>query len=141
LARAAARQKEVAIRAALGAGRWRLIRQLLTESTLLALMGGGAGLLLAIWGIDLLVALSPESLPRLGEMAVDRSVLGFTLLVSLTTGLIFGLAPAIQISKTDLNLSLKESGRQSSSSASRRLRGFLVVSGWRFRSCCWSVPD
>lgn len=129
LARGATRQKEMAIRAALGAGRRRMIRQLLTESMLLALIGGVIGLLLALWSIDALVALSPSDLPRLQEIGIDLRVLGFTLLVSLVTGAVFGLAPAWQSSKTDLNESLKEGGRTSSTGfGRRRARSLLVIS-------------
>src|SRR5205085_9580353 len=108
LARAMARQKEIAIRTAMGASRWHIMRQLLTESTLLAIVGGVLGILLALWAIDLLVAFAPASIPRVREVGVDGRVLGFTLLVSLVTGLLFGLAPAVQVSRSDLNETLKE---------------------------------
>ena len=128
LARSAARRKEIAVRAALGAGRVRLIRQLLTESMLLGLAGGGLGLLLAGWGINLLVALSPANLPRVETISLDLRVAGFTLAVALATGLIFGLAPALQASKLDLNEALKEGGRGSTEGLRRnRVRGALVV--------------
>ncbi|MGB7921783.1 MAG: ABC transporter permease [Pyrinomonadaceae bacterium] len=128
LARATARQKEMSIRTALGAGRLRLVRQLLTESTLLSLMGGAVGLMLALWGVDLLVALSPEDLPRLKEISLDGRVVGFTLSVSVLTGMIFGLAPALQASKQDLSGALKESARGASSGIGRRrTRNLLVI--------------
>ena len=126
LTRGATRQKEIAIRVALGAGRRRLIQQLLTESTLLGLLGGGLGLLLALWGIDALRALSPSNLPRIEEIRIDGRVLGFTLIVSLFTGLLFGLAPTRQATRIDLQETLKEGG--SSMSSRRFLRGLLVIS-------------
>jgi predicted permease len=129
LARASARNKEFAIRLALGAGRRRLIRLLLTESVLLAFVGGTLGLLLAIWGVDLLVASIPAGLPRADEIGVDGRVLFFTLLVSLATGLVFGLAPALQTTRLDLHESLKEGDRGSTESLRRnRVRNLLVVS-------------
>ncbi|HVG21247.1 MAG TPA: ABC transporter permease [Blastocatellia bacterium] len=128
LARSASRQKEIAIRTSLGANRSRVVRQLLTESLLLALAGGTLGLLLALWGVDVLVSLSPEDLPRLNEIKIDSGVLIFTLGLSLLTSLIFGLAPALQTSKPDLNESLKEGSRGSTTGVgSRRVRGMLVV--------------
>jgi len=111
LARAAARQKEIAIRLALGASRARLMRQLLTESVLLSLMGGAVALLFALWSIDALVAALPEGVPRASEIGLDASALGFTLLISLLTGILLGLAPAWQGTKPDLTEGLKEGGK------------------------------
>src|SRR5215216_2365341 len=128
LARATSRHKEMAIRSALGASRVRVIRQLLTESVLLSIIGGGVGLLLAVWWSDLLVALGKEDIPRAIHVGIDWRVLGFTLGVSLLTGLIFGLAPAFHSSKTELVESLKEGGRGTSEGARRnRVRNVLVV--------------
>ncbi len=128
LVRAAARQKEVALCLALGAGRRRVIRQLLVESLMLALLGGGLGALLAWWGVHLFVAASPANIPRLSDVTVDGTALGFTLLISTLTGVLFGLAPAWQFSRPDLSTTLKESGRTASASGTTgRLRGLLVV--------------
>src|SRR6185369_16717212 len=128
LARATGRHKEMAIRSALGASRVRVIRQLLTESVLLSLVGGAVGLLLAVWWADLLVALGKDDIPRAIHVGIDWRVLGFTLGVSLLTGLIFGLAPAFHSSKTELVEALKEGGRGSSEGGRRnRVRNVLVV--------------
>jgi len=126
LARSAARQREIAIRSALGAGRGQLIRQLLTESLLLGLTGGALGLLLAVWGVDLLVGLGPN-VPRLNEITVDRTVLLFTFGLAVLTSVVFGLVPALQSSKTDLNETLKESSRSSAGGVRRRVLGNSLV--------------
>jgi putative ABC transport system permease protein len=126
MARGTAREREVAVRAALGAGRWRIARQLLTESLLLAIAGGVAGILLAHWAIDALRAFGPEALPRLQAVTLDLRILLFTLCITLLTGLFFGLVPALQSGRVDLNEILKEGGR-SSSGQRRRLRDVLVV--------------
>jgi putative ABC transport system permease protein len=128
LARATTRHKEMAIRAALGASRLRVMRQLLTESVMLALAGGALGLLVALWGADLLVVLSGDDIPRATHIGLDGRVLLFTLAVSVFTGMIFGLVPAIQASRPDLSESLKEGGRSSTEGARRNLiRSVLVV--------------
>jgi putative ABC transport system permease protein len=127
LARASARRREIAIRSALGAGRGRLIRQFITESLLLAILGGAAALLLAKWSIDALLALASASLPRAHEVTLDGQVMWFTLLLSLLTGVVFGLAPALQLSKTDVQESLKESGSAGSNAQRTWLRSALVV--------------
>lgn len=129
LARATTRQKEIAIRTALGASRSRLVRQLMTESVALSIAGGGLGLLLAMWGIHSTVAILPASIYGAKDIGIDGMVLAFVLIVSLTTGLVFGLVPALQATKSDLNESLKEGGRGGSAGARRnRARGLLVVS-------------
>jgi putative ABC transport system permease protein len=131
LTRSLSRQKEVAIRSALGASRWRVVRQLLTESMLLSLVGGAAGLVIAYWGVPALVAVLPQSqlnaMPFLQTLHLNAGVLAFSFGLSLLTGLIFGLAPALQSSRLDLNEALKEGGRQTSIGAGHRLRSAMVV--------------
>jgi putative ABC transport system permease protein len=126
LARASSKQKEIAIRTALGAGRSRLIQQFLTESVLLSIAGGMLGLLLAYMATPLLTAFSPGNIPRMDEIQMDNRVLGFTLLLSLLTGIIYGIFPAIQASKPDLISSLKEASRGSTENRSRT-RSALVI--------------
>src|ERR1041385_4139129 len=128
LARATSRYKEMAIRSALGASRVRVIRQMLTESVLLAVVGGGVGLILAVWWADLLIALGKEDIPRAVQVGIDWRVFRFTAGVSVLTGLIFGLAPAFHSSRSDLVESLKEGGRGSSEGTRLvKLRNILVV--------------
>jgi len=128
LARAAEREREFVIRTALGAGRWRLIRQLLTESVLVSLAGGATAVVLAIWATRLLVALKPENLPRLAEIGLDARVLGFTFTISLLTGVIFGLLPAWTASRSGVSEGLKEGGRSATAGGARqKLRSTFVV--------------
>ena len=128
LARAAGRQREIATRTALGAGRWRIIRQLLTESLLLSLTGGVVGLLLAKWGTDLLLTLAPSGLPRMSNVSIDGRALAFTVAITFLTALIFGLVPALQASKPNLNETMKDAGRGSSEGGRRKfIRSTLVV--------------
>ena len=129
LARAAVRQKEIAVRVALGARRQRLIRQFLTESILLSTIGGVVGLAVAYGGLMLLRAFIPENISQAGQISIDLKVLGFTLLVSVITGLIFGLAPALQAARFNQTETLKEGGRDSATGSSgKRVRGLLVMS-------------
>jgi putative ABC transport system permease protein len=125
LARATARKKEMAIRTAVGASRWRIARQLLTESILLSLIGGGIGLVLARWGVDLILYMSPNAIPRSREIGLDWTVLAFTVGVSFLTGILFGLLPAIQAGEVDVHETLKETGR--GVSGRHWLRSSLVV--------------
>jgi putative ABC transport system permease protein len=129
LVRATARRKELAARMSLGAPRGRIIRQMLTESFLLSLLGGAGGVLLANWGVRLIVAFSGNNIPATSQPGIDRVALGFTLLVSLLTGVLFGLVPAWQATQFNLNETLKDAGRSAGQSAARnRTRSLLVVS-------------
>jgi predicted permease len=128
LARATARRREIVVRSALGAGRWRLIRQMLAESLVIALLGGAFGAAIAVAGVRSLIVLLPANFPRVNSIHVNAAVFLFTLIVALVTGLLFGLAPALQASRTDLQQGLREGGRGSTNSASPlRLRNALVV--------------
>lgn len=129
LARAAARQQEILIRAALGANRRRLVRQMVTESLLLSVLGGACGLVLAMWSVNLLIALKPANLPHLSSVGIDLWVLAFTLGISTLTGILFGLAPALAASHLNVNEALKEGGRSATEGRVRhRLRNLLVIS-------------
>src|SRR5437764_756474 len=128
LARAAAREREMAIRVALGAGPLRLLKQVLTESVLLALIGGVAGVLLALWGVELLKVIGAQTVPRLREVNVDLHVLGVTLAIAVGTGIIFGLVPGLASARAELTEALKEGGRSSTQGTRRnRLRNGLVI--------------
>jgi predicted permease len=126
LARAATREREMAVRTAIGAGRWRVVRQLLTESVLLSAVGGAFGLLLAVWGLSLLRWLNPGDVPRLAAIGIDNRVLAFTTSVAMLTGVLFGLAPALRSSRVNLAETLKEGGR-SLVGGHHQLRNLLVV--------------
>ena len=128
LARAASRRKEIALRTALGASRGRLVRQLMTESVLIALAGGVLGLVVASWSMDLLIGLAPDTIPRLREVTLDRRVVAFTALVSLATGVLFGIVPALRASGAALNEVLKDGGRSGESAMHGRAGRLLVVS-------------
>ena len=129
LARGAARRREVAIRSAIGASASQIVRQLLAESLMLGLLGGGLGLVIAVWGVDLLHAVRPDGLPRVDSITVDGAVLGFTILVSVVTGLAFGLLPAMQLARPNLSGTLREEGGRGASlgRAGQRVRSALVV--------------
>lgn len=128
LASGASRQKEMAIRTALGASRWRVMRQLFIESTMLALTGGAAGVLVAVWGLAAITKLLPTDFPRLNEIHLDWRILGFTFAASVLTGILFGLAPALQISRPDVQESMRETGRgMSGSRRQSRFRQALII--------------
>ena len=135
LARAAGRRKEIAVRAAFGASRARLTSQMLAESVLLALIGGGLGLLLAIWGIDAIGGLSPKNIPRFQQVRIDGAVLAFTAGISLATGLLFGFFPAWKISGADLNSALRETGRGGTAGLGRQRSQALLVIGQVALAC------
>src|SRR5207245_2904169 len=126
LARATARERELAVRAALGAGRWRLVRQMMVESIFLALLGGALGILIAVWGVDLLLAAGPADLPRAREVRVDGAVLAFALGASLASGIFFGLLPALTATEATLQDALR-GGSASAALHPRRLRRALVA--------------
>src|ERR1041384_979647 len=128
LARAAAREREIAIRMAMGAGRLRLMRQILTESVLISLIGGGFGVLIAMWGTEALISLNPQGIPRASEIGVDPKVLAFAVVASIFSGILFGLVPAVQTSRQNLNDVLKEAGKSlMGNSRGRRVRSALVI--------------
>jgi putative ABC transport system permease protein len=127
MARGSGRGRELAVRAAIGAGRARIVRQLLTESVLLAAAGGVAGLLVGVWSVDALVALAPANAPRLNEIRLDAAVFAFATLITLVTGLLFGLAPAAQHSRVDITHALKDGGRGSAGTGGRTLRRSLIA--------------
>jgi putative ABC transport system permease protein len=129
LARAATRQKEIAIRVAVGAGRMRIIRQLATESLLLAVLGALAGWPIAVWGLKALLTIAPPDLPRLAEVAIDNRALLFSLAITLLTALIFGLVPALQLAKTDANQALKDGGSEGNRGAGKQHIGHLLIAG------------
>jgi len=128
LARAATRKEEISIRMAIGASRVRLIRQLLTESVVLALIGGVLGMLVAIWGLNWLTSLIPNKIPAVNQIGLDSRIIIFTLAISFVTAIVFGIAPAVQASKADFNATLKEGGRGAGGTIGRRTRSLLVIS-------------
>lgn len=127
LARSVARQKEFALRSALGASRGRLVRQALTESVMLSLAGGGLGVLAATWGVQAVHAFGPLNVPRLDETQINPAVLAFTVGISLLTGVVFGLVPALQISGGEFTQRIRESGRTSTPTVHKRLSSALVI--------------
>ncbi len=127
LCRSTARRKEMAVRAAIGAGRGRIVRKLMTESVLLSVGGGGIGLLLGAWGVQVILALSPPNIPRLAETTLDGRVFLFSLFISLATGVIFGLAPAWHASKVNLSEALNAESRSGTAAGRRRTHGLLVI--------------
>jgi putative ABC transport system permease protein len=127
LARAAARQKEIAVRTALGASRWRIIRQLLTESVMLSVAGGALGLLIGFWGVKALISLNADRIPRANEVTLDWRVMLFTFGIAIVTGILFGIVPAIQTAKADLHETLKEGGRSGAAATKHWVRNALVV--------------
>ena len=127
LARASGRGREIAVRMALGAMRGRVVRQLLTESILLASLGGALGVMLGVWGVTALIALAPDGAPRLNEVGLDGTVLAFAAGLTLVTGVIFGLVPALQVSRPELTPALREGGRGSAGPAGQRARRSLIV--------------
>ena len=127
LARGSARGRELAVRLSLGAARGRVVRQLLTESVLLAAVGGVLGVLIGVWAVDALVAIAPAGAPRVGEIGLDLTVFAFAALLTLATGLLFGLVPALHSSRADVTYALKDGFRGSSAAGGRRIRRSLIV--------------